>query len=79
MFAICNGESYQIKNKLYELEERLLEFGFIRINKSVIINIRTIDEFMPWFSGKLLLKMKDGSELEVTKSYAQEFKKYIGM
>jgi len=45
-----NGARYRVKQRLYELEERL-PASFIRINKSAIANEAQIKEFRASFSG----------------------------
>jgi DNA-binding LytR/AlgR family response regulator len=70
----------EVKKKLYELEKLLASKGFIRIHKSCLLNILTVGEIVPWFGGRLLLKLTGmEEELEVSRSYAQSFKEYIGM
>lgn len=71
--------TYQIKEKLYEIEGMLHEKGFIRINKSTIVNKFGIKELNPTFNSRIILYMKNGSELIVTRSYNQQFKKFIGL
>lgn len=73
------GKDYRIKEKLYELEESLAGQGFIRINKSNIVNILHIKEIVPWFNGRLLLKLDNGKEVEVSRSYAGDFKDFLGL
>ena len=73
------GKDYRIKEKLYELEELLAGEGFIRINKSNIVNILHINEIVPWFNGRLLLKLNNGKEVEVSRSYAGDFKNFLGL
>jgi DNA-binding LytR/AlgR family response regulator len=71
-------QRYEVQKKLYEIEEELKASGFIRINKSIVINIQKVGEIIPWFSGKLLLRLKDGKEeLEVSRNYVRDFKKYL--
>jgi len=72
-------KSYHCKYKLYELEEGLLHKGFIRINKSEIINIKAVKEILPWFNSRYILKLKNDQELVVTKSYTKSFRTYIGL
>lgn len=73
------GRDYRIKEKLYELEDLLSGEGFIRINKSNIVNILHINEIVPWFNGRLLLKLNNGKEVEVSRSYAGDFKEFLGL
>jgi DNA-binding LytR/AlgR family response regulator len=75
---ISENNRFYVKSRLYEIEETLSSKGFIRINKSYIINIRFIKDIIPWFNSRILLKMRDNSELEVSKSYSKKFKNYIG-
>ncbi len=70
---------YQLKEKLYELEQSLQSESFIRISKSTIVNIRHIHEIIPWFNGRLLLKLTNKEEVEVSRSYANDFKTYLGL
>lgn len=77
VFASVDEIDYKVGYKLYNLEEKLVHKGFIRISKGVIINIQFVEEFMPWFARKLLLRMKNGTEFEVTKSYTASFKRFL--
>ena len=71
---------YEISKKLYEIEEILIGSGFVRINKSCIVNILMVAEIFQWFSGRLLLKLKDlPKELEVSRFYVKNFKDFIGL
>ncbi len=73
------NEEYQIKQKLYELETLLFDKQFIRISKSYIVSIQKIKNIKPTFQGKLILKLENKTELEVTRHYLQGFRSYLGM
>lgn len=74
-----NGK-YQIKEKLYEIENLFYEYGLIRVNKSYVINKNMIDKIkVASFNMKFLLKMKNGIQIDVTRSYYYKFKEYIGL
>ncbi len=82
VYCIVDGEKkiYRVKDKLYELEEKLDKNIFIRISKSNIVNILNISQVIPWFASKLLLKFKGTTRnLEVTRSYSKIFKDHLGM
>lgn len=74
VFAYTKEEGFQLKQKLYELEP--LE-GFIRINKSTIVNVLQVTSLLSLLNGKLLLTLKDDQELEVSRSYVKDFKTYL--
>ncbi|QVK19117.1 LytTR family transcriptional regulator DNA-binding domain-containing protein [Mycoplasmatota bacterium] len=69
---------YSIKEKLYEIEGIYQEKGFIRINKSCVVNKHQIKEIRPRFNTKLELLMNNKQKLEVTRSYYHQFKEFIG-
>ncbi len=71
-------QTYTCKPKLYELEQVLKDRGFVRINKSEIVNIKQVREIIPWFNSRLNLVLSDNTEVMVTKTYTKSFKEYIG-
>lgn len=79
-FCITENGEYRIKEKLYELEERLPNNRFIRVNRSFIVNIGSVKEIIPWFGRRLVLKFnRCNTEIEVSKNYTKTFKEFIGM
>ncbi len=73
-----NGQ-YVVKEKLYELEEKLNIHSFLRVSKSHIVNIDFIDKIIPWIGSKYILEMKNSAQIDVTRSYYQSFKKRLGI
>ena len=59
---------------LNQVEEKLPEDCFFRVNRQQIINTNYIDGVVPWFNGKLKLKMKNGDEVEVSRRQSYIFK-----
>ncbi len=49
------------------LEERLDEKTFFRANRKHIVNLRLIDKIEPYFNGGLLLELKGGEKIEVSR------------
>ncbi len=86
VFCIATGQTdhstfeYKIKEKLYELEARLPQNRFLRVGKSYIVNIENINEIIPWFGRRLILRFVDGkSEIEVSRNYVKNLKEFLGM
>ena len=74
------GGAFEVDPRLYELETAYRSRGFIRVGKSVIVNVLWVSEIIPWFGGRLLLKMRESaSRLEVSRSYIREFKQFLGV
>jgi hypothetical protein len=86
VFCIATGVAhhstceYRIKEKLYELESRLPQNRFLRVGKSHIVNIENINEIIPWFGRRFILRFVDGkSEIEVSRNYVKNLKDFLGM
>lgn len=82
-YTYCNtidNKKYKIREKLYEIENKLNNGEFARIAKSNIVNIIHIIEIIPWFNGKLLLKLTNKNiELEVSRNYVKGIKTLFGI
>ena len=74
-----SGEVYETGQRLYELERQLPAADFFRANKSCIVGIRHIRSIKADIDGRLLLTMDSGDKLWVSRQYAAEFRKKIGM
>ncbi len=77
VFAYTENELYEIKSRLYELEENYRDRMFIRCSKSVIINISKISSFRPAPDTRLLAKMKNGEEIVISRMYAKALKQRL--
>jgi two-component system LytT family response regulator len=64
----------QLFRSLNAMEERLDPKFFFRANRRQIINIAWIAGIEPWFSGGLLVQLKGGAKVELSRRQAQEFR-----
>lgn len=64
----------QLFRSLNAMEERLDPRSFFRANRRQIINLQWIEGIEPWFSGGLLVKLKGGAKVELSRRQAQEFR-----
>lgn len=78
-FIYTAGDVYETPLRLYELEQQLPNADFFRANKSCIIGMRHIRSIKADIDGRLLLTMDSGEKLWVSRQYAAEFRKKIGM
>lgn len=79
VFALYDKEEYQIRLKLYELENRLDKKKFIRISNSEIVNIDYVKKLDFSFKGTIKLEMKVGQSSYVSRSYLKNFKESLGV
>lgn len=77
VFAYTENEVYQVKERLYEVEEQYRKYKFVRCSKSLIVNLTEIESFRPALGSRLYAKMKNGEDIVVSRMYAKEIKKKI--
>jgi two-component system LytT family response regulator len=74
------GESQpQLFRSLNAMEERLDPRHFFRANRRQIINTAWIEGIEPWFSSGLLVRLKGGSKVELSRRQAQEFRERMSL
>lgn len=78
-FVYTGKDMYESKLKLYEMEERLCQSGFLRISKSCLVNLKYIKSIRNEVERKLRLTLKNGEHIIVSRQYADEIKKRLGV
>ncbi|MCA1763953.1 MAG: LytR/AlgR family response regulator transcription factor [Cryomorphaceae bacterium] len=68
-----------ILKSLNNLEKRLDERHFFRINRKFIVNLKEITHIEPWFNGGLQVKLKNGETLEVSRRQSAKFKELLSL
>jgi two-component system LytT family response regulator len=68
-----------ILKSLNALEERLDEKTFFRANRKHIVNLRLIEKIEPYFNGGLLLELKGGEKIEVSRRQTVKFKEMMSL
>ena len=76
-FIYLSGDCYETSHKLYELEEILNERRFIRISKSVIVNLLKIECVKPALNGRYLCHLKNGEDVIISRKYVPKFKEKL--
>jgi DNA-binding LytR/AlgR family response regulator len=60
---------YLLRECLSSMAEKLKPYGFIRIHRSVVVNISAVEEIQPLSTGEYRLRVKGGKEYLVTRTY----------
>lgn len=79
VFACCEKQVYEVKLKLYEVEETLSERDFIRISKSVIVNLNKIKSVSPMFNGRFEARLQNEEKIIISRQYVPALKKALGI
>ena len=69
---------YETKYRLYELEE-LLSAGFLRVSKSMVVNIRKIRSVKSELNGRMTAELLNGEKIMISRSYVKDLKRKLGV
>lgn len=79
VYACCEKNVFEIKQKLYELEETYKQTDFVRISKSMIVNISKVSKIVPMFNGRLEGVLCNGEKVIISRQYVANLKKKLGI
>ena len=60
---------YLVHESLSSMAEKLKPYGFIRIHRSVVVNISAVEKIQPLPTGEYRLRVKGGKEYLVTRTH----------
>ena len=69
----------QLFRSLNAMEGRLDQKIFFRANRRQIVNLAWVDKIEPWFSGGLLVYLKGGAKVELSRRQAQDFREKMSL
>ncbi len=69
----------QLFRSLTAMEERLDSKHFFRANRKQVINLAWVEGIEPWFSGGLLVRLKGGLKVELSRRQAQDFRERMSL
>jgi DNA-binding LytR/AlgR family response regulator len=79
VFAITASDRLLIEKTITELEAMLEPAGFLRISRGELVNLETVKELVPWFSGTWRVKLTNGEERDVSRERARQLKEAMGI
>jgi len=68
-----------IHKSLNALDEKLDPKSFFRASRKHIINLSWLETIEPWFNGGLMVKLKGGEKVEVSRRQAAKFKEMMSL
>lgn len=79
VFAYTAKGTYEVHKKLYEIETEYMHTDFLRISKSIIVNVAKIAYLKPIFNGRFEAKLKNEEKIIISRQYVLELKKKLGI
>jgi len=68
-----------IHKSLNALDEKLDTRSFFRASRKHIVNLSWVESIEPWFNGGLMVKLRGGDKVEVSRRQAAKFKEMMSL
>ena len=70
---------FLVRASLSEIEQRWAQYGFVRVHRSYVANLRRSTEIRPQLGGSVTIVMADGSEVPVARRQVAELRRRLRM
>jgi len=77
VFAYTKEKVFEMKIRLYELENAYSEKFFVRCSKSFIINLMRLESISPALNSRFTAHMKNGENVIISRQYVPSFKQAV--
>lgn len=77
VYIRTKDDCYEVKERLYALEEQLKDRDFVRISNSEIVNIVQIEKLDMSHAGTIKMYMKNKDETYVSRRYVSKIKEAL--
>ena len=74
VFIYTAKESFEVRLKIYELEEMMKGKKFLRVQKGLILNLMKVKSIKPALSGRYTALLKNGEEVVISRKYVSDLK-----
>ena len=74
VFLYSAKKVYETRQKLYELESVLQEKYFLRVSKSILLNLMKIKSIKSSVNGRFIAILQSGEEIIISRKYVPELK-----
>ncbi len=76
-FACLDHEVLRLEIRLQDLENAYFELGFIRVNKSTVLNVYKIDSLKPELNMRVMALLDNGEKIQINRSYKARFNTFL--
>ncbi|MBD5548448.1 MAG: LytTR family transcriptional regulator [Lachnospiraceae bacterium] len=76
-YVYLENTVYHTNFRLYQLKDKLQEYGFVQISKSCILNINALESMKPLFNSRMEATLKNGEKVTVNRNYLNGVKKAL--
>ena len=79
VFAQTPGDTFRVRERLYELEEVLDSRTFVRISQSEIVNLKQVTALDLAITGTIKMTLTGGTVCFVSRRYVKKIKEALGL
>lgn len=76
-FAYLDNQVVRIDIRLQDLEKAYFELGFIRVNKSTILNVYKINSLKSEINMRVMALLDNGERIQINRSYKAKFNLFL--
>jgi len=74
VFAYVEKDVYEVNYKILELEELLKNTSFLRVSRTVILNILKIEKVSTLVNGRILAILLNKEKMIISRAYSKDFR-----
>ncbi|MGE6631608.1 LytTR family DNA-binding domain-containing protein [Bacillus sp. NPDC077027] len=78
-FLYTDEGVFLLKEKLFELEDLLKDFDYVRVSKSMILNLDKIQAIAATTSGRFRATLNNGESVMISRFYVKKLKEKLGI
>lgn len=79
VYAETDSDTYTLRLRLYETEQRLANQSFVRISNGEIINLKKVKGFDLSFIGTICVSLSNNTVSYVSRRYVSKIKQLLGI
>ena len=77
VFAYTAADVFEVRMRLYELEQALKGHRFLRISKQTLVNLMKVESIRPALNGRFTIRLQNGEDVIVTRKYVANLKQTL--
>lgn len=78
-FFYTADKVFETQMRLYEIEDRLANCGFVRIGKSIVVNLKEVASLKSDVAGKMIATLSNGERAVISRAYTPLVKQKLGL
>jgi two-component system, LytTR family, response regulator len=75
----CQEQAHLVRETMNQMEMRLDPSRFVRIHRSIIVNVESIRELEPCGNGEYIVHVRGGKGLSLSRGYKSRFDSMLGV